>query len=163
MHLNECSKVWHRTKLPRIARAWCSSVSETKRQMESNQMWAVCVEDHPWSVLCLSHQASHRWQKWNINSAHICTLMTTCPFKHKMATSVSSSLSAEPHSGQSTWGARLILSGSDLIYLETWERGWPFSLSEGCHHRVIILYSQCNTKLISAMTLLGPTRRTSFI
>lgn len=71
-------------------------------------MSSVCVEDHPWSLLSLSHQASHHWQKWNINSAHICTLMTTCPFKHKMTTSVLSSLPAVPHNRQSTWRASLI-------------------------------------------------------
>ncbi len=69
---------------------------------------SVCVVDHPWSLLSRSHQASHHRKKWNINSAHICTLMTTCPFKRKMTTSVLSSLSAVPHSRQSTWRASLI-------------------------------------------------------
>lgn len=137
----------------RLVGDWCFSVQNVTRKV--NQIWAARVEDHPGRLLCLWHQASHHEQKWNINSSHTCALMTSCPFKHKMTTSV---LSPAPRSRQSKWSpASFSVDMSLFIFTET--RGLTFFFfSEGCHHDVITLELHCDTKLKSILSLSYLTR-----
>lgn len=95
----------------------------------------VCVWRTTCGVCYAFHvTGTHTYKKWNINSAHLCTLMTTGPFRHKMTTCVLSPLSAPPRSGQDTWGARLTWSGSGLfIFMENLSAAMAFlPLSKSC-------------------------------
>ena len=132
-----------------------------KCQMKDEQIGAECVWSAPCGVCCASrirpHVTLQKKKKRNINSAPLCTLMTTRPFKRE-STSISSPLCCDA----SRHLKSRLHSGVERSYLCLWKKAesrvdlfFPLRrLSSPCNHTVCPPGRRVNICPVAAATRL---------